>query len=89
MHHELSHASHHNKVGNGYWDGYVRYIANSLLDSDGDSSYGDGTGEYAGACQVGEMWGHAMGDIRMCERYQLPMNAPIHTELKTEKMVIG
>ncbi len=69
MHHELSHASHHNKVGNGYWEGYIRYIVNSLIASDGDLSYGDGIGDYAGICQVGEMWGHAMGDIAMSEKF--------------------
>ncbi len=69
MHHELSHASHFSKVGVSYWEEYIRYIVNSLISSDGSSTYGDGTGQYAGNCGVGEMWGHAMGHIQECEKY--------------------
>jgi hypothetical protein len=42
---------------------------NSLIASDGDNSYDDGTGQYAGNCAVGEMWGYAMGHIQDCEKH--------------------
>jgi hypothetical protein len=70
--HELSHASHYNKVGASYWEQYVRYIINSVMPSDSLvdlNTYGDGTGQYAGICEVGEMWGITMGHVQECEKH--------------------
>ena len=49
--HELAHASHYRKVGNAYWIKYINYIIDY-------GAYGDGTGENAGVCGVGELWGY-------------------------------
>jgi hypothetical protein len=70
VNHELSHASHFSKVGSGYWSGYISHIANSFLRYGEDYTYGyANTSSYAGICQVGEMWGNAMGNIEMSEKY--------------------
>ena len=55
--HELSHASHFSKVGTAYWDMYVRYIMESYLAS-GGMTYGDGSGESSGYCEISEMWAY-------------------------------
>lgn len=71
--HELSHASHFAKVGKDYWNDYIRYIVTSYLWS-GGKTYGDGTGDYAGYCEVGEMWAYYMESIMHKDRYggQIP-----------------
>ena len=50
--HELAHSSHFYRVNETYWQRYVDYaIANY--------GYGnDCTGQYAGYCGIGEMWGN-------------------------------
>jgi hypothetical protein len=61
--HELAHASHFSKVGGDYWANYVDHIVDK-------SGYGDTrSGNNAGYCEVGEMWGHAMGDILHSEQF--------------------
>lgn len=65
--HELSHASHYSQVGDGFWSQYIRYILN-YGDFTGDS-YGDGSGEGADYCEIGEMWGYAMGEMLAEEKY--------------------
>ncbi|AWW30227.1 hypothetical protein DN752_08875 [Echinicola strongylocentroti] len=52
--HELAHASHYAKVGNNYWIRYINYIVTYGV-------YGDGTGNNAGLCALGEAWGYHMG----------------------------
>ena len=54
--HELAHASHHNKAGNSYWVKYINYIITY-------GAYGDGTGNNAGVCGIGEMWGNYFGAV--------------------------
>lgn len=66
--HELSHTSHYMKVGNEYWDLYALHILSSWVSS-GGMLYGVGTEEYAGYCEVGEMWGYYMQNIIYRERY--------------------
>jgi len=61
--HELSHASHFSQVGSAYWAEYINYIVTY-------GAYGDGKGNNAELCGVGEMWGYAMGHIRECEKYE-------------------
>lgn len=53
--HELAHASHYEKVGNSYWEDYVLHIITNL-------GYGDdSSGDWAGYCGIGEMWGNFAG----------------------------
>ena len=61
--HELSHASHFSQVGSAFWAEYINYIVTY-------GAYGDGKGNNAELCGVGEMWGYAMGHIRECEKYE-------------------
>lgn len=54
--HELAHASHHKKVGSGYWIKYINYIITY-------GAYGDGHGKNSGVCGIGEMWGNYFGYV--------------------------
>lgn len=54
--HELGHASHHKKVGSGYWIKYINYIITY-------GAYGDGHGYNAGYVGVGEMWGNYFSHV--------------------------
>ncbi len=57
IYHELSHVGHYLAVGDTYWDHYITHIIDN-------SGYGnDKTGEYAGYCGVGEMWGYYSGNF--------------------------
>lgn len=65
--HELAHASHFARVGKGFWDKYIIYIASCALR--GQDTYGDGSLNNAGFCAVGEMWAYYM-ENRICrDRY--------------------
>ena len=66
--HELAHASHFTKVGTDYWNSYIWYIVDSYI-SCGGMTYGDGTGERAGYCEIGEMWGYYMESRMYKDRY--------------------
>ena len=66
--HELAHCSHFSQVGTGYWDKYIEYILRSYI-STGGMTYGDGTEQYAGYCEVGEMWAYYMESMMYKERY--------------------
>lgn len=66
--HELAHASHFRKVGTKFWDKYIFYIVESYILS-GGMTYGDGTGENAGCCDVGESWAYYMEAKMFKERY--------------------
>lgn len=66
--HELAHASHFVKVGKSYWDNYIKYLISSFIAS-GGVTYGDGTGDGAGYCEVGEMWSYFMQDLMFHDRY--------------------
>ena len=66
--HELAHASHYMQVGNDYWDDYIRYILTSFISS-GFVTYGVGTGEGYGYCEVGEMWAFYVQTVIHNERY--------------------
>lgn len=70
VNHELSHASHFSKAGYIYWSKYISHII-------AKTGYGiDGSGTNAGICEVGEMWGYAMGHIQEHEAYQIPTDVP-------------
>lgn len=66
--HELAHASHFAKAGKAYWNDYIEYIARSYLASGGDT-YGSGTEDHAGHCEVGEMWAYYVESLMHKERY--------------------
>jgi hypothetical protein len=60
--HELSHASHYNKVGKQYWTRYIAAISRN-------QGYGNGTGSLDGYIGVGEMWGNYFGNYVCCNHY--------------------
>jgi hypothetical protein len=66
--HELAHASHFAKVGTGYCNPYISYIIQSYITT-GGMTYGDGSGDKAGLCEVGEMWAYYMESKMYKERY--------------------
>lgn len=66
--HELAHSSHFSKVGLDYWNKYIKYIFESYLES-GGMTYGDGTGDNAGHCEIGEDWAYYLESKMYKERY--------------------
>ncbi len=66
--HELAHASHFSKVGSSYWSRYIRYIVESYIKT-GGMTYGDGTAEDAGCCEIGESWAYYLESMMYKERY--------------------
>lgn len=60
--HELAHASHFRKVGSAFWAKYISYILTY-------GAYGDGTGNNAELCALGEMWGYHMGYQAVIDKY--------------------
>lgn len=70
--HELAHCSHFAQVGKDYWNRYVEYILRSYVNT-GGMTYGDGTDQYAGYCEVGEMWAYYVESTMYQERYGGPM----------------
>ena len=66
--HELAHASHFAQVGTSYWNPYISYMLTSYVLS-GGMTYGDGMGESAGLCEVGEMWAYYMESRMHKDRY--------------------
>jgi hypothetical protein len=66
--HELAHASHFTKAGRDFWNRYIFYIMASYVATSG-KMYGDGTGEDAGVCEVGEMWAYYLESKMYKDRY--------------------
>ncbi len=66
--HELAHASHFAQVGIDYWNSYIRYIVESFIKT-GGMTYGEGMGDGAGYCEVGEMWAYYLESKMYHERY--------------------
>lgn len=62
VNHELAHASHFSTVGSAYWAKYINYILRC-------GGYGNGTGNNAELCGIGEMWGYFMGHRQEYEKY--------------------
>ena len=52
--HELAHASHFSQVGTSYWNRYILYVIESYVTS-GGMTYGDGAGDGAGYCEIGDL----------------------------------
>lgn len=66
--HELAHASHFVQAGKDYWNKYVKYVVTSFVSS-GFVTYGVGTGDGSGNCEVAEMWAYYMQTSMHNERY--------------------
>lgn len=66
--HELAHASHFAQVGKEYWNHYMAHIASSWVAS-GGVMYGSGSEEWAGYCEIGEMWAYYMQNQLYGDRY--------------------
>lgn len=66
--HELAHASHYVRVGNAYWNKYIKHVLKSFVTS-GMKVYGVGTEPDAGYCEVGEMWAFYLQNVLYRERY--------------------
>lgn len=62
MWHELSHASHYEKVGKWYWLNYITAITTN-------GGYGDGDRNIDGYIGVGEQWGNYFGNYVCCRDY--------------------
>lgn len=59
--HELAHASHYKKVGNGYWRKYIDKIIDNWLFHNSTAPYGTGRGNNHELVGLGEAWGFHMG----------------------------
>jgi hypothetical protein len=66
--HELAHASHFRTAGKEFWNSYITYVVKSYIMS-GGMTYGDGTEEGAGYCEVGESWAFYMESLMYKDRY--------------------
>ena len=71
--HELAHASHFKQAGTAYWNKYIGYVLRSW--AAGTDVYGDGTGQNAGYCEVGEMWAYYLENLVWRDRYGEEYNA--------------
>ncbi len=60
--HELAHASHFRKVCSAFWAKYISYILTY-------GAYGNGKGNNASLCALGEMWGYHMGYQAVIDKY--------------------
>lgn len=69
--HELAHASHFMQVGKSYWNKYIKFVVSSFVTS-GFVTYGTGSEEDAGYCEVGEMWAYYLQSKFYRERYGMP-----------------
>ena len=59
--HELGHASHYKKVGNGYWRKYIDKIIDNSLFHASTAPYGTGRGNNHELVGLGEAWGYHIG----------------------------
>ena len=66
--HELAHSSHYMQVGTDYWETYFYYIVSSWIGSSG-VTYGVGTEEDHGYCEVSEMWAYYLENAFHRDRY--------------------
>ena len=66
--HELAHASHYAQVGNAWWTQYITYILKSYV-TEGRQTYGSGTKEGAGYCEIGETWAYFLESVLFADRY--------------------
>ena len=67
--HELAHASHFEQVDKEWWDKLIEYTLTSYVTS-GLMTYGTGGEEYAGYCEVAEMWAYYLSSRFFRMRYE-------------------
>ena len=67
--HELAHASHFQQVDKDWWDKLIEYNLTGYLTS-GLMTYGTGGEEYAGYCEVAEMWAYYLSSKFFRMRYK-------------------
>lgn len=66
--HELGHASHYKKVGNGYWGKYIdKIIDNALFHP--KPPYGEGRGNNHELVALGEAWGYHIGHFLIIQEF--------------------
>lgn len=66
--HELAHSSHYVQVGKDWWRHLQKFIIKSFVTS-GFVTYGAGTEEDHGYCEVAEMWAYYMESALVGDRY--------------------
>lgn len=66
--HQCAHASHYARVGNVYWNKYMKYIARSFLTT--GTTYGTGNGDGGGNCEITEDWAYYLESKLWNEKYQ-------------------
>lgn len=66
--HELAHASHFMQAGEDYWNHYIVFILKSFITS-GFVTYGVGTEDDHGYCEVGEDWAYYIQSLIYRNRY--------------------
>ena len=66
--HALAHSSHFLKVGRAWWENYLTFVLKSVV-ADFGITYGAGTEQYAGYCEVAEMWSYFFENVIYRERY--------------------
>ena len=67
--HEFAHASHFMQVGKTFWNSYIRNVLLSFITS-GFATYGAGTEEGHGYCEIAEMWAYYVQTMFFREKYQ-------------------
>ena len=67
--HEFAHASHFMQAGKDFWNAYVEFILRSFVTS-GFVTYGTGTEDDHGYCEVGEMWAYYLQTVMYRDRYE-------------------
>jgi len=65
--HQCAHASHFCKVGTGYWNSYLKYIMRSFITT--GTTYGTGSGDGSGNCEITEMWAYYLEERLYNDRY--------------------
>ncbi len=66
--HEFAHTSHFMLAGSDFWEHYAHFVVKSFVTS-GFVTYGMGTEEDHGYCEVGEMWAYFCQTLLCRERY--------------------
>ena len=67
--HHFGHASHFMQVGTAWWEKYCKYVLKSFVLSLGRNSYGSGTDNDHGYCELAEMWAFYVQTSLIRSRY--------------------
>lgn len=66
--HQLAHASHFMEAGTDFWDKYIKNVLLSFVTS-GFVTYGSGTENDHGYCEVAEMWAYYVQNVLYRQKY--------------------